>query len=40
MRERRILDVNVLAIFLVCDHPGNEHVSPIVEEGLREATPP
>lgn len=35
--DRRIMDVNVLAIFLVRDHPGNEHVTPIVEEGLRGA---
>jgi len=34
-RERRILDVNVLAIFLVSDHPANSHVSKVVEEGLR-----
>jgi len=36
-REKRVLDVNVLAIFLVEDHPGNEFVYPIVEEGLRGA---
>ena len=34
IEDRRILDVNVLAIYLVSDHPGNEHVSPIIEEGL------
>ena len=34
-RERRVIDVNVLAIFLVADHPGNEYVTPVVEEGLR-----
>ena len=38
--EKRVLDVNVLAIFLVRDHPGNEYVSPIVEEGLRGAYTP
>jgi len=38
--EKRVLDVNVLAIFLVSDHPGNEHVSPIVEEGLKGAYTP
>jgi len=36
-KERRVLDVNALAIFLVRDHPGNEYVTPIVEEGLRGA---
>lgn len=36
-KERRVLDVNALAIFLVGNHPGNEHVSPIIEEGLRGA---
>jgi len=36
-KERRVLDVNALAIFLVRDHPGNEYVSPVVEEGLRGA---
>ena len=34
-RERRVLDLNVLAIFLVGDHPGNKYVAPIIEEGLR-----
>jgi len=38
--EKRVLDVNILAIFLVRDHPGNEHVSPVVEEGLRGAYTP
>ena len=33
--EKRVLDVNVLAIFLVKDHPGCRYVSPVVEEGLR-----
>jgi len=36
-KERRVLDVNVLAIFLVRDHPGNEYVSSVVEGGLRGA---
>ncbi|MCD6510736.1 MAG: type II toxin-antitoxin system VapC family toxin [Thermoprotei archaeon] len=35
--EKKIWDVNVLAIFLVEDHPGNKYVSPTVEEGLRGA---
>lgn len=34
---KRVLDINVLAIFLVKDHPGNKYVSPVVEEGLRGA---
>ncbi len=38
--ERRILDVNALAIFLVKDHPGNKYVSPAIEEGLRGAFVP
>lgn len=38
--EKRVLDINILAIFLVKDHPGNKHVSPIVEEGLRGAYTP
>lgn len=36
-REKKVLDVNALAIFLVDDHPGNKYVSPVVEEGLRGA---
>jgi len=36
-KDRKVLDVNVLAIFLVRDHPGNEYVSLVVEEGLRGA---
>ena len=36
-KEKRVLDVNVLAVFLVKDHPGNEYVSGVVEEGLRGA---
>lgn len=36
-KEKKVLDVNILAIFLVKDHPGNKHVSSIVEEGLRGA---
>jgi len=33
--EKKVLDVNILAVFLVKDHPGNKYVSPMVEEGLR-----
>jgi predicted nucleic acid-binding protein len=33
-RERKVLDVNTLAIFLVEDHPGHAFVSSILEEGL------
>ena len=33
--EKKVLDVNILAVFLVKNHPGNEYVSPVVEEGLR-----
>jgi predicted nucleic acid-binding protein len=36
-KEKRVLDVNALAIFLVKDHPGNMFVSPVVEEGLKGA---
>jgi len=36
-KEKRVLDVNALAVFLVKDHPGNVFVSPVVEEGLRGA---
>jgi predicted nucleic acid-binding protein len=32
--DRRVLDVNMLAIFFVEDHPGHRYVSPVVEEGL------
>lgn len=35
--EKKVWDVNILAIYLVEDHPGNEHVTPVVEEGLRGA---
>jgi predicted nucleic acid-binding protein len=35
--DRRVLDVNVLAIFLVKDHPGCKYVSAVVEDGLRGA---
>jgi predicted nucleic acid-binding protein len=38
--EKRVFDVNVLAIFLVKGHPGCEYVSPVVEEGLRGAYVP
>ena len=33
--ERKVWDVNILAIFLVEDHPGHAYVAPVVEEGLR-----
>jgi hypothetical protein len=33
--EKRVFDVNILAIYLVKGHPGFEYVSPIVEQGLR-----
>jgi len=33
--EKRVFDVNVLAIFLSKGHPGFEYVSHVVEEGLR-----
>ena len=36
-KQRMVLDVNILAIFLVEDHPGNPYVSPVLEEGLRGA---
>jgi len=36
-KEKRVLDVNALAIFLVEDHPGTHYVSPVIEEGLRGA---
>jgi len=36
-KEKRVLDVNTLAIFLVEDHPGNQFIAPIIEEGLRGA---
>lgn len=38
--EKRVLDVNVLAVFLVKGHPGFEYVSPVVEAGLRGAYVP
>ena len=33
--EKRVFDLNVLAIFLVKGHPGFEYISTVVEEGLR-----
>jgi predicted nucleic acid-binding protein len=33
--EKRVFDVNVLAIFLGSGHPGLEFVAPVVEAGLR-----
>jgi len=38
--EKRVFDINVLAIFLVKGHPGCEYVSPVVEAGLRGAYVP
>jgi len=38
--DKIVLDVNTLAIFLVRDHPGNQYVSAVVEEGLRGAFVP
>lgn len=38
--ERKVWDVNILAIFLVEDHPGNKYVSPVVKEGLKGAYVP
>jgi predicted nucleic acid-binding protein len=38
--EKRVLDVNVLAIFLSKGHPGFEYISPILESGLRGAYRP
>jgi predicted nucleic acid-binding protein len=38
--ERRVIDLNVLAIFLVEDHPGHSYVAPVIEEGLRGAYVP
>jgi Predicted nucleic acid-binding protein, contains PIN domain len=38
--EKRVFDVNVLAIFLANGHPGFKYVSPIVEAGLRGAYTP
>ncbi len=34
--ERILLDVNSLAIFLVKDHPGNEHISEVIERSLKD----
>jgi predicted nucleic acid-binding protein len=39
-KDRKVWDVNILAIFLVEDHPGNKYISPIVEEGLKGAYTP
>jgi len=33
--EKKVWDVNILAIFLVEDHPGHDYVAPAVESGLR-----
>jgi len=33
--EKKVWDVNILAIFLVEDHPGHDYVAPVVGAGLR-----
>ena len=33
--EKKVWDVNILAIYLVEDHPGHRYVAPIVDRGLR-----
>lgn len=38
--EKRVFDVNILAVFLARGHPGFEYVSPVVELGLRGAYVP
>jgi predicted nucleic acid-binding protein len=38
--EKRVLDVNVLAIFLSRGHPGFHYITPVVESGLRGAYVP
>ncbi len=35
--EKRVFDLNILAIYLVKGHPGFDCVSPVVENGLRGA---
>jgi len=35
--DKRIVDVNALAIFLVEDHPGHPYLAKVVEHGLRGA---
>jgi predicted nucleic acid-binding protein len=35
--EKRVFDLNILAIYLVKGHPGFDSISPIVEQGLRGA---
>jgi predicted nucleic acid-binding protein len=35
--EKRVFDLNILAVFLVNGHPGFEYVAPVVEEGLKGA---
>ena len=35
--EKRVFDLNILAVFLVKGHPGFEYVSPLVEDGLKGA---
>lgn len=36
--KSRLLDVNVLAIYLVADHPGQSYVAPTVDAGLAGKT--
>jgi predicted nucleic acid-binding protein len=38
--EKRVFDVNILAIFLAEGHPGFTYVAPVVEAGLRGAYAP
>lgn len=38
--EKRVFDLNILAIYLAKGHPGFESVSPIVDQGLRGAYVP
>jgi len=35
--EKRVFDLNILAIYLARGHPGFEFVSPVVDQGLRGA---
>jgi predicted nucleic acid-binding protein len=35
--EKRVFDLNILAVFLVKGHPGFEYISPLVEDGLKGA---
>ena len=33
--RKKVWDVNILAIFLVEDHPGHDYIAPVVESSLR-----